>query len=102
MPLTTKRRITLPTNSQVHDGAVAPKALVLQAVPGPVTVLDKAKGYYKGIIAALGSLVIIINEVTPLFNFLPGQDKHYVTVAVAVVTGVLTFLKSNEHWVDDL
>lgn len=98
----TKRRIALPPNHEVHNLTVAPHVKLGDPISGSVTFLDKAKGYYKGLIAALTALLVIVNEVTPVLNFLPGQDKQYVTAAIAVVGVALTFLKDNEHFVDDL
>lgn len=101
--MTTKRRISLPPNVEVHNLTVAPHVKLGDAEAGAVTWLDKAKGYYKGIIAGLTAVLVVINEVTPVLNFIvPTQDKQYVTVAIAVIGGVLTFLKDNEHYVDDV
>jgi predicted benzoate:H+ symporter BenE len=99
-PMTTKQRIAVPKNTDVH-GPVAPQVQVLTTTTGLVGVLDTLKGYYKGAITAITALLVIVNELTPVLNFLPGQDKQYVTAAIAFVGAVLTFLKDNEHWVDD-
>lgn len=69
---------------------------------GAVTLLDKLKAYYHTLIVIVGSILVIVNEVTPLLNFLPDGGKQYVSVAIGVLTAVATALKSNEHWVDDL
>lgn len=83
---------TLPT---------APVAVVRTA-PGPVTWLDRTKAYYKAVITIIGSLLVLINEATPLLNALPDNGKQYVTVGVVFMTSLSVFLKSNEHWVDGL
>lgn len=98
--MTTKQRIKIPSNVEVH-GPIAPKVQVLKTSTGLVSWIDTAKGYYKGAITAITAILVIANELTPVLNFLPGQDKQYVTVAIAAIGTVLSFLKSNEHWVDD-
>lgn len=98
--MTTKQRIKVPPNSDVH-GPVAPKVQVLTTSTGLVTWADKLKGYYKGLITAVGAVLVIANELTPAFDFLPVQDKAYVTAGIAALTALSTFLVSNEHWVDD-
>lgn len=75
---------------------------VVDSKPGPVSWLDRLKGYYHGLIAAAASLLVVLNEVSPVLNFLPGNLKHYFDVLVVVVGAALTFLKSNEVWVDGL
>lgn len=98
--MTTKHRIAVPKNTDVH-GPAAPKVQVLNTTGGPLTLLDKLKGYYKGLITAVGAVLVIANELTPVFNFLPGQDKAYITAAIAALTTVSAFLVANQHWVDD-
>lgn len=105
--MATKKRLAVkPNKAQTAEtiAAVGPgtPVKVVNAKTGPVGFLDKAKGYYKGLIAAVGAILVIVNELTPLLNFLPGQDKQYVTLVIGVLTTAATFLKSNEHWVDDL
>ena len=34
-------------------------------------------------------------------DFLPTTAHHWLSVAISVGTAILTFLKANEHWVDD-
>jgi hypothetical protein len=34
-------------------------------------------------------------------DFLPATAQHWLSVALSVLTAILTFLKANEHWVDD-
>lgn len=108
--MTTKQRVKIATQPKVSvrdPGAAAFTAVpagvqVVSEKVGALTFLDKAKGYYKGLITAAGAILVIANEVTPILNFLPGQDKQYITAAIAFVTTVSVFLKDNEHWVDDL
>jgi hypothetical protein len=75
---------------------------VVKSVPGPVTFFDKVKKYYKFIIAAVGALLIVLNEATPMFNMLGGSGEKWFSAIVAVLTSVGVFLKANEHWVDSL
>lgn len=111
--MTTKQRIAVaPRNgpqvtvqqpgAAFADPAPNPPVVVVATKAGTVTTLDKIKGYYKGLIAAVGSILVIINEVTPLLNFLPGQDKQYVNLVIGFITTAAVFLKDNEHWVDAL
>lgn len=82
--------------------AVPAKAVVVAEKAGSVGLLDKAKNYYKGLIIGLGSLLIVLQQATPLFNFL-GDDntvKTTFTVVVLAVTTALAVLKDNEKWVD--
>lgn len=103
--MTTKRRIEVRQNATIHTFAgvtpAAPVKVIAQKA-GPVTWLDKAKAYYHALIVLVGSLLVTLNEVTPLLNFLPDNGKQWVTGAIAVLTVAATALKSNEHWVDDL
>lgn len=75
---------------------------VVAVTEGPVTWQQKAKEYYKGLIALVGAVLIFFNEITPITNFLPTDYRHWVTIIVAFLTTAGTFLKSNQHWVDDL
>lgn len=106
--MTTKRRLEIKPNDlqsvSTLQAAAAPSTpvKVVGEKVGALTFLDTAKGYYKGLIAAVGAILVIANELTPVFNFLPGQDKQYVTVAIGFLTTLAVFLKDNEHWVDDL
>lgn len=99
--MTTKSRVAVPANEDVH-GPIPPKVKVLTTASGTLTWLDKAKGYYKGLIALVGAVLVILNQLTPVFDFLPGQLKQYFTVAVSVLTAVSAFLVANQHWVDDV
>ena len=58
--------------------------------------LANLRKYYKALVAGLGAVLVVLNEVTPLFNFLPGNAKHYFTVLVSVLTAVSVFLVKNE------
>jgi hypothetical protein len=82
------------------------KTLVLgsrsvKTVAGPVTFLDRVKNYWKFAITAVGTLLVVLNELTPMFTVF-GLSQHTVTVVISVVTMLSVFLKSNETWVEDL
>jgi hypothetical protein len=98
--MTTKQRIAVPKNTEVH-GPVAPHVQVLDTATGPLTWLDKLKGYYKGLITLVGVVLVILNQVTPVFDFMPANVQHWFTVVVAALTAVSAFLVANQHWVDD-
>lgn len=91
-------KIAEPTEDKETPGPV----LLVKTEAGSVTWSDKVKAYYKGIIAVITSILVVLNTLTPVFNFLPGQDKQYITVGIAVIGGLLAFFKDNEHWVDAL
>ena len=76
---------------------------VVKEVPGKVTVLQKVAKYYKGIVAFLGTVAVLLTspEIGPLQHLLPPTEQHWLTVGIGALTVLLTFLKSNEHWVDD-
>jgi hypothetical protein len=98
--MTTKRRIQTPPNADVH-GPEIPPVQVVDERTGAVTFLDKLKGYYKALIAVIGAVLLALNELTPVTDFLPTTAHHWLSVAISVGTAILTFLKANEHWVDD-
>lgn len=89
-----------PKGVQTLAGSTPVK--VVATTDGPVTWQQKVKEYYKGLIALLGAVLIFFNEVTPITNFLPADYRHWVTIIVTFLTAAGTFLKSNQHWVDDL
>ncbi len=98
--MTTKRRIQTPPNADVH-GPEVPPVQVVDERTGAITLLDKLKGYYKALITVVGAVVLGINELTPLTASLPTTAQHWLSVAISVLTAILTFLKANEQWVDD-
>lgn len=105
--MTTKLRIEVKPNDVQNAQTLAATGPgtpvnVVDETSGPVTFLDKLKGYYHTLIVVIGSVLVILNEVTPVLNFLPDNGKQWVTGAIAVLTIAATALKSNEHWVDDL
>lgn len=93
--------------AQKHQLVLAPKFVdpdvegnvaVVDTASGVVTAWDKVKAYYKGAIAIVGATLVVLNQVTPIFNFVPDPIHHYFTVIVAVVTAAGVVLKQNEHW----
>lgn len=102
-----KKRLEVKPNERQNEqtiGVVGPATPVaeVQVKQGPVTFLDRLKKYYKGLIALIGFVLILLNQLTPLFDFLPAQDRPYVTAVIGALTVLGTFLKGNENWVDNL
>lgn len=77
-------------------------AAVVNSKAGPLTWRDKVKEYYHTIIIFVTSLVALLTQITPLGNFLPEQYRGWLAAAVLIVGTILTFLKSNEVWVQKL
>lgn len=70
---------------------------ILAQKPGPVSVIDQAKQYYKAAIALVGGLLAIAPQIV-----VPEPAAGYVSTAVVILTGIMTYLKANEIWVADL
>lgn len=66
---------------------------------GSVTWLDKAKGYYKALIALVGALLI---GATQLSGAVPAEIEPWVTVAISAFTTLGVVLRANEVWVNAL
>jgi len=63
--------------------------------------LANIRKYYKTVVAAVGALLVLLNEVTPVLDFIPdGTAKHVFNVAVTIVTAVSVFLVKNEPLVE--
>jgi hypothetical protein len=75
---------------------------VVKSVPGTVTTFDKIKKYYKFLVAAVGAILIVLNQATPVFHALGGSGDKWFTSVVAVVAAAAVLLKDNEHWVDSI
>ena len=75
---------------------------VIESKSGPVTFLDKIKSYYHTLIIVTTALLALATQIAPLGDFLPGPGKNIVTGVILFVGSLLTFLKSNEIWVDKL
>jgi hypothetical protein len=91
-----------PAAPQVHTLVApdnAPNVSVVAEKPGPVKALDKAKGYYKALIALVGSLLVAANQVLPV---VPQDAKGWVSSAITVLTVASVALKANENWFDGL
>lgn len=93
-----------PGQQHIHTfvAGVAPAAVsgtVVDEKPGPPTRLDKAKAYYKGLIALVGSLLVGANQVLPI---VPADTKGVVNGAIALLTVASVVLKANENWFEDL
>lgn len=77
-------------------------AAVIDSKPGPVTVVDKAKGYYHTIIIVVTAILGLLTEVGPIGDALGDPVKTWVAGAIVFIGAVLTFLKSNEVWINRL
>lgn len=65
--------------------------------------LSKPSTYIKSIIATVGSvLAVVVSAQSFVGQFLPPGVGAAIGSAIAVVTGLLTFAKKNEHWVEDI
>jgi hypothetical protein len=73
-------------------------ATVVKTTDQPLTWLDKLKSYYQVAITVVGTLLVALNQLTPVFAFFPAS-KGVITIAIAVLTALATLLKSNEQWV---
>lgn len=95
-----KQRIRVVPAAQVCGfvgSAAAARVVADKSKPGALTWRDKLKNYYKEGLAFTGSLLVSLNELTPVFG-----HAHWFTVTVAVVTAVSVLLKQNETWVSSL
>lgn len=84
---------------------VPPKVVVKKELPGNVTWRDKLKAYYHTIFTAVGTILVMLNQIAAVAGWIPGygtQAAGYVSVAIGVVTVISNALKSNEQWVDSL
>jgi hypothetical protein len=75
---------------------------IIAVKPGEINWRDKAKRFYKGGIAAVGALLIILTQLEVFSGLLGEQGKTVFTVAVAILTSISVFLKSNERWIEKL
>lgn len=101
--MATKQRIALvtsvPTAPTLYGRHAAVEKQVLAVKEGSVTWVDKAKGYYKGLIAIVGVLLI---AATQLVGTLPPEVERGLTILISVLTTVGIILRANETWVDAL
>lgn len=88
-----KQWVRLTPTGQVEVAAVK---------DGEINWRDQAKRYYKGGIAAVGALLVILAQLEVFAGLLGENGKTVFTVVVAVLTSLSVFLKSNERWVEKL
>jgi len=75
---------------------------MMATTPSPSPSLkQRIAGAWKAIIAFIGAVLTLLTQIGPFAHFLPPQYKALIGTATAVLTGILTFMKANEHWVDD-
>lgn len=106
LPVTRKRvevaRAPHPRAATTAVGGSLPGVAVLDEKDGALTWQDRVKAYYHTIFAALSAVAIIVVEVAPDLNALPGISetwRHWVTLAVVVANVIVTRAKSNQVWV---
>lgn len=103
-----RRRKAVKVSTEVKNRvAITPEGTtaVIDSKPGPLTLFDRVKSYYHTLIILLAALLVLLNEVAPFAHWIPGygaQLAGFVSVAIVLVGAVVTFLKSNEHWVQSL
>lgn len=78
------------------------EATVVDVKPGPLTFVDKLKGYYHTIIIIVAGLLAFLTEISPLGQALPEPYRSILAGAIIAVGALLTFLKSNEVWIERL
>lgn len=78
-------------------------AEVIQVTAGPVSLRQKVAGYYKGLVALVGTVLTLLTapEIGALAPLLPAQYRHWLPIGIGVATVLLTFLTENQHWFDD-
>jgi low affinity Fe/Cu permease len=74
---------------------------VVATSDAPLNFLDKFKSYYVQAITVVGSVLVLVNTLTPVLDFVPAA-KSTVTAVVAVLTAVSVFLTQNRQWVENL
>lgn len=107
MATATKQRIELrpqgsPISSLVGDPtATAGVGEVIAVKAGSVTWLDRAKAYYHTAFAVVTGLAVLIVEIGPDLNAIPGLPdtwRHAITAAIVVANMIATRVKHNEVW----
>lgn len=76
--------------------------IVLQTLTVSPGFFDQAKVWYGKAVVVLASLLAVANELSPVFDFLPGQDKHYITVGLSALAATVALLKKEQAWVNTL
>lgn len=102
--MTTKRRVEVKPNDQVHRHVPIPAALPVQVVAesgGAVTVLDRIKAYYHTALAVVGILAVFAPLAAVIGHLIPGPIGVGIAGVAAVLTPLSIRLKSNETWVDN-
>jgi hypothetical protein len=98
-----KKQLVVANSNGARNASNPPTAVHVEEMKaGSVNIVDSAKAYWHTAITVVAGILILLQQITPVFNFLPAGAQKYFAVAVAFVAAVLNFLKSNEVWVDDL
>jgi hypothetical protein len=87
----TKNQVTLDPTGQ---------PVTVQTKVGPVTFWDRVKGAYKWLIAFVGFLLVLLNQLLVFTDVLPQNIANWINIAIAFLTSLSVFLKSNEHWIE--
>lgn len=90
----------LPIKKQVKIDPTIGTPVTVETKIGSVSFWDKVKGAYKWIIAFIGFLLVVLNQVLVFNDLLPQNVANWITIAITFLTSVSVFLKSNEHWVE--
>lgn len=96
-----KQQVEVQVVPQTVGPPVA-KTVVVNQANGTVGLGDKVKGYYKGLITAVGAILVVLTQLSAFVGFIPGPVAGYVSTGIVILTAVSTFLKSNEVWVQKL
>lgn len=103
---TTKSRLEITNPPGVTASSVPGEAVSVNAVKvGAVNFGDKLKGYYHTLIVLVGAVIILLNQLSSALGWIPDYGQKiavWISIALGVLTVLLTALKSNESWVDDL
>jgi hypothetical protein len=98
-----KQLVIVNKTGAANDPASA--VVVAKTLAGPVSLLDKIKGYYHTLITVLGAVLVLLNEAVGAVGWIPGygsQIAGWVSAGIVFLTALVNFLKSNETYVDSL
>ena len=88
---------------RVVDAPTTAKAVVDEIKDGPVTIVDKAKNYYKGLISFTSILLAILVENQELATQILGVDhsvNKWIAAGILFLGNIGLVLKENEKWVN--
>lgn len=94
--------LTIANVAEATNHAKAVTVKVTKETDGPVTLIQKLQGYYKALIVLVGAILVIVNQATPIVNFLPANIQHYFNSIVVVLTAISVILVKNQTWINSL